>query len=380
MLLKRFLVSLIFSLTLIGCSEKESDQAVDSAPMITEEDTKVEEQEEILIDAVNVYSQLSFYNEIDGKLLGVLMAGEVVSSTGNKGENKKGHNFYEIITRDGERVWTWASYIFEKSKAGVVKPGIEAVIFNKSNDNAITSTVLDPMTIVAVDNEFNNDIFSKIAWKPSDKGIQTDKYLLKDDISYNSADIKVARIINKYNLTDNKEVKAELLANAKAVSGVSREFLSYIEFIEKDDFNPTVPDISSISLKYSDNISVSEDNEINPYKESVALEFVDQKYDLLNYILIDGKYDSDGKIELSLYNTSIYNLQTLPCEVSINVSGEELFLGVIGDLSINSKDSYKLNMKILDTTFDKMSEYIISLKFVNDIKITGKIFDMGGDQ
>lgn len=376
MLLKRFLVSLICSLILISCSKEESTQVIDNAPMATEEEVK----EEVLVDAVNVYSQLSYYDDIDGKQSGVLMAGEVVSLTGNTGENKKGHKFYEIITKEGKRVWTWASYIFEKSKAGVVRPGIEATIFNKSNDNAITNTVLNPMTIVAVDSEFTNDTFSKIGWKPNDKGVQFNKYLLKDDISYNSSDIRVARIINKYNLTDNKDVKAELLVNAKGVSGLSSDFLTYIEFIEKDDFNPTVPDVSSISLKYSDYINVSEENEITPYKESVALESVDQKYELLNYILIDGKYDSDGKIELSLYNTSIYDLKTLPGEISINVNGEELFLGVIGDLSINSKDSYKLSMKILDTTFDKMSEYIISFNFVNGVKKSGKLFDMGGDK
>lgn len=376
MLLKRFLVSLICSLILISCSKEESTQVIDNAPMATEEEVK----EEVLVDAVNVYSQLSYYDDIDGKQSGVLMAGEVVSLTGNTGENKKGHKFYEIITKEGKRVWTWASYIFEKSKAGVVRPGIEATIFNKSNDNAITNTVLNPMTIVAVDSEFTNDTFSKIGWKPNDKGVQFNKYLLKDDISYNSSDIRVARIINKYNLTDNKDVKAELLVNAKGVSGLSSDFLTYIEFIEKDDFNPTVPDVSSISLKYSDYINVPEENEITPYKESVALESVDQKYELLNYILIDGKYDSDGKIELSLYNTSIYDLKTLPGEISINVNGEELFLGVIGDLSINSKDSYKLSMKILDTTFDKMSEYIISFNFVNGVKKSGKLFDMGGDK
>lgn len=368
MFFKRFLVVLFLSLLIVSCSEEKAETPVSSTPMETEGEVKEVEESQELVNAANIFPGLSYYDDIDGKHLGVLMAGEVVSFTGKTGENSKGHSFYEVITSENEKVWTWSSYIFEKARPGVVKPGMESFIFSKSNENAVTSKKLEPMTIVAVGSELKNETFIKVAWLTEDKKIMYDKYIVTDNVSYNSADVKVARILNKYKSVDNKDLKVELLSNARSISGVSSDFASYIDFVEQDDFEVSVPDLTQIKEKYNDKVTFENGIDIELTTESANLELTELKYSLLDYIILEGHFIKN-EIKLKLFNTSVYNLETLPAELSININGTENYLGVVEPYSIESKDSFEVSFKVLGLESDKNEEYLITFNFVNGDKL-----------
>lgn len=382
MLFKRFIAVLFLLSFFVSCNENKAEQPVSSKPMETEGNIDTDQESPTLVSATNIFPGLSCYDKIDGKHLDVLMAGEIVSYTGQKGENSKGHSFYEIITDENERVWTWSSYIFEDSRPGVVKPGVDSFIFSKSNENAVTSEKLDPMTIVAVDSKHKNETFSKVAWLTNDRGIKHNLYVVSGLISYNSADIKVARILNKYKNSNNEDIKKELLTNARSITGVSSDFYSYIDFLEQDEFSPDDIDLQEINETFKDSITIKEDSISTPYLESVNLEVIDADYSLLKYILFDGSYNKDdNSLSIQFTNSYISGVETIPAELSINIDDVTYYLGVVGGFPISDRGIFNIKIDTKDylETFKGINKDLtLTLSFINNYKIEGKAKVVGG--
>lgn len=373
MLFKRLAGVLILSLLFVGCSKEESVVATDPVPMETDQNEEIV-KEEVLVDAVNIYPGLTLFEEIDGKKNDVIMAGEKVTFTGETGENSKGHNFYEIISDGGTRGWTWSSYIFENSKPAIIKPSVESNIFIKSNENAITSDILKPFTIVSVDSEFKNGTFIKVAWMQTKNSVAYDKYILGDDVSYNQADIEVARILNKIATLDNMDMKIELIANAKSVQGVSEGISSAIQDYEREYTVGVKPDLNSISYELKEDSILVADSAVSIYSESKLSDLIDFPYKALEYLIIEGVV-TNNSYEILISNTSVSELVTLPSELSIVTDNGESFLGCIKGKTIPSRDLMVIRFDIED--YEESEPETVKLKFINGYELSGSILNKG---
>lgn len=382
MLKKRFVSSLFVLLFVFGCSKaettypesedvKEVDEAIDMEVVV----------EETLISSVVTYMGLSLFESPNKKVIDLLVAGEIVSHTGNKEKEGK-TEFSEIITKEGTRGWAITSYIEENSRPGVLKPveSDDILLFNKNNDSTISEKQINPFRIIAVDNTLDDPEFSKITWNKLDTYNIYSRFVMNDDISFEEDDIEFAKIVTSYLASDNKDVRNELLYHLNKLTMVSPKYKSYLEKLKTNVEDVIGKDILEISAKYQENVSVFQGSgSLSLNDNPVILEKNEPfPYTALDYILLNTMF-VNGAIELHFYNTSNISFATIPAEVAMIVDGNTFYIAVLDSLDLYPGESSVITLNN-STELNLDDTVMFILTFVNGKQIESTLITKEGDE
>lgn len=369
MLKKRVLSCLLLSALIFSCNK--GNQGVSDNTVDNKEDTVVDNsvsEPESITEAVNVYPGLSYFKEPNAGYIGELNTGEVVSYTGITKEDKKGREFYQIITSENETVWALKAYIILDSKPAVIKTTEDITLFNKNNDNSLSDMDINPFRVVAVDTKLVDDTFSKISWHEKNTyNVRIGKYVLSEEVSFNKQDILFAKIITQYLNETNSDVKDELLVNAKSLTNICAEYRNYLNKLDMDDSMPKVPAVNSVNLKYESSFTLSgASDSLKLEEQSAALELMeDFNFDLLDYLIVSSEY-SNKRLNIYILNSSKYNFTTIPAEIEFVSGDNSFYLGVIGGVSVPSGESITVSLAgSLPEEILKNDNYKIKLNFIN---------------
>lgn len=389
-MLKKCLLSLILLLFIFGCNKSEggdsSSQSGNIAGEIEEESNNEVVEEESFSDVMNTYQGLSLFKNLGKDLIGLLSVGEVLSTTGVVKKDHRNWEFLEVVKSNGNRGWALKKYMIANAKPGAVIVTEDILIFNENNDNSMSNIEMSPFRVLAVDTKLIDDTFSKISWHKNDDTytVVKDKFIFTEDLSFNSDDIEFAKIITAYLNEDKKDVKEELLKNAKSLVSISPSYRNYLNRLAMDDSLPMVPSVNSILLEYEPEVTINSDSaKLELSTESKKLEVLDDfDFKLLNYLLIDPEYNEDG-LTINIYNTSNFNLTTLPGELTLSGSENKYYLGVLDGLVIPSKGkaSLKLNGEIPKEDLDKLNPgFKLGISFVNGMEISSDQIVLEGSE
>lgn len=376
MMLKKGLFSILLILFMFSCKEAatESEGIVSdgsNAEIVADSNA----EPDLLIESVNTYHGLFIYKEPGKDYVASLSAGEVLSSTGKVEQDSKNRDYLEVIKANGEKGWAFKSYIVENAKPGVITLTKDLTVFEENNDNSISAIDMAPFRVLAVDTKLVDDTFSKVSWNKKDTyTVYKDKFVLTDEVSFNKDDIEFAKIMTAYLKETKRDVKDELLKNAKELMTISSEYRNYLNRLEMDDSLPFVPAVNSIILEYEDSITIDGDNDsLELSKESKGLKKLeDFKFELLNYILLNVEY-RESDIIIRLYNTSNFNFTTIPGEITLFNDNAKYYLGVLAGVTIPSKDvvSIRLKGEIPEEDVATLEAgFKVGIEFINDNKIS----------
>lgn len=386
---KRFLSCLLLAAVLFGCNKGDSDitgsvstgnETAGDVSGAVEEGTEVE----VISDAVNVFSGLSYFSKPGEDKLGELKAGEVVSYTGIIEKVGK-HDYCKIITSSGETVWAMDYYIVADSVPGVIKTTEDITLFNKNNDNSLSNMDITPFRVIAVDTKLVDDTFSKFSWHNIKKGkyvVTSGKYILTDEVSLNKDDILFAKIITSYLNESDEGVKQELLGNVKSLTNICAEYQNYLSKIDMDDSMPKVPAVNTVNLKYESSFTLNGSSDSLLFgNDSASLDRLDNfRFDLLDYLIISNEYTENG-LNIYILNSSNYNFTTIPAEFELSNGDVSFYLGVVGGLSVPSGETITLRLEgNVSEDINPDAQYELKMNFVNGKVRTGSSIDFAAGE
>lgn len=381
---KKSLILPVLLFLLFSCGNKDinkntADEAKEEKEAVAMDETIVDEAVIVEIkDAVNIYHELSYYKTPGKGAAGLLSAGDILQFTGTIQEDSAGKEYYEIVNNSGGTYWVLAYYIFPDTRPAVIKMIDEILLFNKDNDSSISNTEINPFRILAVDTEYENDVFSKIAWNIEDTyNVVYDKYIVTDDLSFNKADIDFAKIVSRYYAENHYGIKNELMNSMLSLKGLCSEFQEILESLSKDVKDFTVPDVVGLSLNYADVISITEDGGLlHLVDDAVITNSENFKFDLLDYLILETVY-IDNSISFYIHNTSTSDLDTIPAEIEISNSGSSKYAGVLGSLKIESGKNVSFS---LDGNIDFIDGIELNLRFVNGYVLKSSLIKNEGNE
>lgn len=384
MLKRNIIILFILIVLFVSCSKDNVDDKsinIEQETVIGDQNGEaVETETEESIDTVNIYMGLNYYSEPNKGLLGLIPAGEILSATGKIEESGK-YEYYEFIRGNGERGWALSNYLFFNTKPAVIKPVKDIFLFDKNNDSSISRIEISPFRIVAVDSELKDDVFSKISWKVMDEYNVKSKFVVTEDLSFEKDDIEFAKIITKYLKEDNDNIKKELVSTLKELTNICSEYRDYLEIVESSSNEYLVPDVSEISMKYQDNVTFFQGSTQLTLAENATIldKSEDFKYALLEYLILNSNY-SNETVSLELYNTSSFNIATIPAEVQITVGDKNYYSGIIGSLDILSEDSIELKLKGPFSEEISQEDIKVNILFVNGYVVSSSLIIVDGEK